>query len=120
MKGNKNEKWGEWEDHSHKLGPHPVKEIYKAMVNRLYSVQFSKEQSAWGEITHLWIRRHDESDVSWANKMRIKEELCGDRRFAVEVFPPRDNLVDQANMYHIYVLPTGFQLPFGLHLKTQA
>lgn len=28
----------------------------------------------------------------------------------------KSNLVDQANVYHLWVLPAGFQLPFGLHL----
>ena len=114
---NKNEKWGNWEDRSHLLTMHTIKSIYKAVLNRVYSVQFSKEESDWGEIVHLWIRRHDSRDISWAEKMKIKESLMGEKRFAVEVFPPRQYLVDQADMYHIYVLPLGFELPFGLHEK---
>lgn len=111
------ESWGDWEDRSYLCRLHPVKSIYKAMVNKVYSVQFSKETSEWGEIIHLWIRRHDNNDISWYEKMRIKESLMGEKRFAVEVFPPKEYLVDQADMYHLYVLPLGFELPFGLHLK---
>jgi len=117
---NKIEKWGPWEDRSHTLRYHPLREIYKAVVNRIYSVQFSKEQSDWGEIIHLWIRRHDNQDIPWRDKMKIKESLMGVKRFAIEVFPPNDKLIDQADMYHIYVLPVGFELPFGLHLTQKS
>lgn len=89
-------------------------------VNTVLSVQLTREPSAWGEIVHLWIRRHDESiAVSWSEKQRIKDELVGKERVAVEVFPAESRLVDQANMYHLWVMPDGFALPFGLHSKDQ-
>ncbi len=52
--------------------------------------------------------------VTWSAKQRIKDELVGPERLAVEVFPPRAELVDQADAYHLWVLPEGFQLPFGV------
>lgn len=39
----------------------------------------------------------------------------GDRRVAIEVFPTKKNLVDVCDVYHLWVLPKGFQLPFGIH-----
>lgn len=38
-------------------------------------------------------------------------------RVAIEVFPSQDQLVDEANVYHLWVLPKEVQLPFGLHFS---
>ena len=68
-----------------------------------------------GAITHLWIRRHDgEMPRSWSDMQRIKNEVCGADRTGVEVFPPQDELVDQANMAHLWVYPADYVMPFSL------
>lgn len=86
--------------------------------NGLYSVQQFTKASAWGPITLLMVRRNDEGPIrSWSDMQRIKNELVGEDRVAVEVFPAERDLIDQANMYHLWVLPAGFNLPFGLHLR---
>ena len=73
--------------------------------------------SAWGEVTHLHVRIADGGRApTWAEMHRIKNELVGESRVGVEVFPSNVNLVDQADAYHIWALPEGFELPFGLHL----
>lgn len=84
-------------------------------MNNRYSVQFSEIATDIGLIVHLWIRRHD-GDIarSWADLQQIKNELVGAERLAVEVFPPTKELVDQANMAHLWVYPVGYRLPFGL------
>jgi hypothetical protein len=91
--------------------------LQRACLNAVYSVLFYRKESPWGTVDHLMIRRHDEgTSVSWADKQRIKDELIGVDRVAVEVYPARADLVDDANMYHLWVLPEGYELPFGLHL----
>lgn len=66
-------------------------------------------------ITHLAFRTaSNATDITWAEKQRIKDELIGRERLAVEVFPPRSLLVDSANMFHLWVYPVGCKLPFGL------
>jgi len=87
----------------------------ESYLNNRYSVQISDVATDWGLVIHLWIRRHDGEMVrSWSDMQRIKNELVGPERVAVEVFPPIDELVDQANLAHLWVLPEGFSLPFGL------
>jgi len=49
-----------------------------------------------------------------ADKQRIKNECFGAERVAVEVMPSAANLVDAADMYHMWVLPAGFSFDFGL------
>jgi hypothetical protein len=111
--------WSEWEwrDHlaDHDLAPNG---LTKCCLNNRYSIQFYQKNTEWGLIDHLIIRRHDEKPVrSWIDLQRIKNELVGSDRTAVEVFPAEDDLVDQANLYHLWVLPEGFKLPFGLHFR---
>ena len=47
--------------------------------------------------------------------MQIKNELFGEKRLAIEVFPTQDRLVDVCDCYHLWVFEKGFQLPFGIH-----
>lgn len=85
-------------------------------VNNRYSVQLSVVTCEIGEVLHLWIRAHDGSmPRSWSDLQRIKNELSGPDRVAVEVFPAVEELVDSANMAHLWVLPLGHSLPFRLH-----
>lgn len=114
MKGN----WTEWEwvNCNHHAAP---PKIIKACKNNYYSVQFFQQVTTeLGIIDNLMVRRNDAKPVrSWADMQRIKNELCGENRIAVEVYPSEKTLVDQANIYHLWVFPEGFTLPFGLHLN---
>src|SRR6187402_1630399 len=63
----------------------------------------------WGACTHVYLRRKaGAGEVSWAEKQRVKDELAGKGRTAIEVFPRTEVLVDQADTYHLWVLPEGF------------
>lgn len=54
------------------------------------------------------------TDIPWRDKQRIKNEIFGHDRTAVEVFPETSKLIDQGNLYHIWVLPKDMELPFGI------
>lgn len=112
-------KWGPWRELPIPDGfraKYPAcSECSRFMVNGIYSVQVYELETDWGQIDHLLIRRHDEQpERRWAAMQRIKNELGGPDRVAIEVYPAQGDLVDQANLYHLWVLPTGFSLPFGL------
>jgi hypothetical protein len=84
-------------------------------VNNRYSVQLSDRETTWGPVIQLWIRRHDDKmPRSWSDLQRIKNEIIGEDRVAVEVFPENFHVHDSANMAHLWVLPKGFILPFTL------
>jgi hypothetical protein len=86
-------------------------------VNSIYSVQMYRFGTSTGEVTHLVVRRHDMKPIrSWEDMQRIKDELVGPERVAVEVYPPRSQLIDEAELYHLWVLPEDYALPFGLHM----
>lgn len=86
----------------------------RSYENGTYAVMTRQVETAWGVVTHACIRNKDHTDIPWSDKQWIKDTLFGPERVAVEVFPPVEQLVDAANMYHLWVLPEGWVLPFGL------
>ena len=89
----------------------------------------------WGKVEHAAISYHpygfgdnksleevlDEfsndgsRDIPWNIKQEIKNELWGKDRVAIEVFPTEKNLVDVQDCYHLWIMPKGFKMPFGIH-----
>lgn len=114
-----NDPW-RWEDRSDLVAQgSPVLgwgRFSRATANGLYSVQVYERETGWGQVDHLAIRRHDNGTaLPWADLQRIKDDLAGPDRLAIEVFPPAGQLVDEANLFHLWILPRGFVLPFGLN-----
>jgi hypothetical protein len=89
-------------------------------VNNRYVVQLSDVDTSGysgsiGSVVHLWIRAHTgEMPRSWSDLQWIKNTIIGPDRTAVEVFPAVADLVDEANMAHLWVYPADFTMPFGL------
>ena len=92
-----------------------------------YSVSSRLLSTEWGKVEHLSITRHldgdagitfnGESDIPWKVKMEIKNELCGEKRPAIEVFPEQKRCIDTCDVYHLWVFEKGFEFPFGIHPK---
>lgn len=84
-----------------------------------YSVMSRQIKTEWGVVEHVTIKPMVggmwSGDVPWSVKQEIKDELFGIRATAIEVFPARKNLVDVADVYHLWVLPKNMSLPFGIH-----
>ena len=78
-------------------------------------------ETDWGKVEHAAITipgsmtRNGENDLPWAVKMEIKNVLFGENRLAIEVFPKSKNLVDMLDVYHLWIFPKNFDLPFGIH-----
>lgn len=91
-------------------------EARRAAENGVFAVMVRETSAgAWGDVTHAWVRTASQAtDLTWAEKQRIKDELFGRERVAIEVFPPRSEMVDAANLFHLWVFPKGFVLPFSL------
>lgn len=91
------------------------REIRSAQANDLYAVLIRPLMTEWGLVQHCAIRTPSNLEPPWRDKQRIKNELFGPDFTAVEVMPPAGELVDQADMYHMWVLPLDYPLPFSLH-----
>lgn len=88
----------------------PTDKILFFKKNSIYTVQAFR----YGENIVFGIRRHDQgTNVGWADKQRVKNELFGPNVQAIEFFPPESELVDDANIYWLWIpkdLLTGFHL----------
>ena len=84
--------------------------VYKRDDGR-FVCMFRDVKTEWGEVTHVTITAHHKP--SWADKQQIKNELFGKESVAIEVFPKESELVDHADMYHLWILHD-IDLPFGI------
>ena len=79
-------------------------------------------RTRFGNVEHVTITRggisvNGSNEVSWSKKMQIKNELFGENRFAVEIFPKQKNLVDVCDVYHLWVFDKKAEMPFGIAPK---
>lgn len=81
-----------------------------------YTAMSRQIRTTWGTVEHVAIERKPcGGDIPWSVKQEIKNELFGQDRIAIEVFPSRKNLIDIMDIYHLWVLPKDMRLPFGIH-----
>lgn len=95
--------------------------------NKFYTVVKTILEPELGEASgmHLSIRHNERKAIrDWRHFQRIKNELAGAEREAVEIFPPESQLVDTSNQYHLWVLPEGttsfFTWKEGRHVVNNA
>jgi len=55
------------------------------------------------------VQRHDDRPIPrhWHEMQLIKNELFGDEATAIEYYPAASELIDNANVYWLWVLPAG-------------
>ena len=77
-----------------------------------YRVQhLEKVVPGWGPVTHLRIYRDDGRDgISWDALQAMKDEYFPDAR-AVEVYPAQADVVNEANIRHLWIVPPDVVLP---------
>lgn len=82
-----------------------------------YNVSSRQIRTSFGVVEHVTIGRMgpEKGDIPWAVKQEIKNELFGRQSVAIEVFPAEKNLIDVMDLYHLWVLPKGCTMPFGIH-----
>lgn len=61
--------------------------------------------SGWPRVVHLSFKHNANIAITDFRDMQlIKNELVGPSSFAVQIFPPEEQLVDTANQYHLWIL----------------
>lgn len=105
--------WGPWERVTFPKGtvgkrgwPADFQELFRNSVFAVLSRVVIGDDGK--QYRHLAITSLSETRPTWPEAQRIKNELCGQSSTAVEVYPPAHELVDDANMYHLWVLPEMF------------
>ncbi len=102
-----------WERKDYLLKLHSNRDIKHAFASDKHSVQISfLYKEPFGYIAHLWVRRQDGKPTTWKELQQIKNELIGEDKMGIEVFPKTETLVDQAPMYHVWVFD---RFDFGIY-----
>lgn len=104
--------WGEWEALTFSKGTIGMGWTYgfaTAHKNRVFSVL---DRTLENGVRHLAVSSLSGIRPTWREMQRIKDSIAGCDKTAVEVYPPATEIVDQADMFHIWVLPE--PLPFSL------
>lgn len=91
--------------------------------NGLYTVhlEFQDQEAKLAGAVHLSI--HDRGRTTkhdWRDFQRIKNELCGEDREAIEIYPAERRLVDESNEYHLWVMPEGIDVGWGFEQRSVA
>src|SRR4030042_4887945 len=95
-------------------------ELNRGYVNGEYAVIVRTVDTTWGKIRHAAIRNLEGSpDISWSAKQEIKDKIFGKHKIGIEIYPTEKELVDEANMYHLWILPIEMELPFSLKVRNQ-
>ena len=108
--------WGDWERLTFPRGSagHTwAAEFTVAHRNKVFSVL---DRTLPSGVRHLAVASLSGIRPSWYEMQRIKDELAGCDKTAVEVYPPATEIVDGADMFHVWVLPGA--LPFSLSQRT--
>lgn len=83
-------------------------------MNRWYQVTVKDYDGGFGKCMWLSIVRRDRKAIhDWRHLQKIKNDIAGPEREAIEVYPAESRLVDTNNQYHLFVLPQGMQVPVG-------
>ncbi len=104
--------WGEWETLTFPRGSAGdgwAADFTVAHRNRVFSVL---DRTLGNGVRHFAVSSLSHERPTWWEMQRIKCDLAGESATAVEVYPPSDQVVDGADMFHIWVLPE--PLSFGL------
>lgn len=102
----RDQSWGSWEWRNH-LVTHTLAPagLLRACVNQRLSVQFFAYETAWGRVDHLMVRCNDAgTTLARSEKRCLLQELWKQPVVAVEIYPAVADLVDEANLYHLWLL----------------
>jgi hypothetical protein len=104
--------WPAWET---KLLPNGTggigwnEEVRVAYRNRIFAVL---ERPLENGGKHLAVSSLSGVRPTWHEMQRIKDELAGPEALAVEIYPPNAEIVDEADMFHIWVVCDRDAAPF--------
>ena len=109
--------WGVWEEIPVTKCPLPPQgwcaEIRHVYRNKVFAVLVRPVANG----LHLAISSLSGIRPTWHEMQRIKNYVLGDEATAVEVYPPASEVVDGADMFHIWSVPP---LPFSLWRDSDA
>ena len=109
--------WGEWETLTFPKGTIGTGWTYGFAIAHKHKVFSVLDRTLENGVRHLAVSSLSGIRPTWREMQRIKDELAGCDKTAVEVYPPATQIVDEADMFHIWVVTA--PLPFGLLTQGQ-
>ena len=98
---------------------HNQKNLWKVYRSKNYFIQVFKEAGNIRITVNKTAHSFDsdgnpawEDNISWDDIQEIKNRIGFASEWAVECYPPKDKVVNVANMRHIWIIPTP---DFGWH-----
>ena len=82
----------------------------RAYRNTRYTVMvYDNTRVTTGFCTKALIQKHDDTPIvgHWAEMQKIKNEIFGPEVTAIEYYPAESNLIDQHNIYWMWIFPPG-------------
>ncbi len=64
---------------------------------------------------HAAYRTASETELLWFERQSLKTHIFGAQAVGLEIMPAEDRVIDDAPMFHMWVFPDGFAMPFGIH-----
>lgn len=99
--------------------PFIPKDMTKAYANNRYVVMvYEKINTTHGEATRVMVQKHDDTPIvhHWAEMQKIKNEIFGEETVAVEYYPKESELINEHNIYWLWIYPDGV-LPIPITVK---
>ncbi len=72
----------------------------------------------WGMVTYLKIYTPDYKRLSWLQVWETFAEVYPNR-WAMEFFPPATEMINEAHVYHLWMLPEGWIQPERMNLAVK-
>jgi hypothetical protein len=89
--------------------------VQRGLRNKWLAVLLRDISCAWGIGVHVAYRTASERELTWIERQSLKNQIFGTLAVGFEIMPRQDRVVDEAPMFHMWVFPEGFDMPFGLH-----
>lgn len=84
---------------------------------RWYDVACLEKATPIGLVPVITVRkRSGRGDVSWDRLQQIKDDVVGGDAVAIEMYPAASDVVNEANLRHLWVVPAGL-VPFNLNRR---
>lgn len=70
----------------------------------------------WGTVTHLKVYTPEYKRLNWMQVWQAFTDVYPGR-WAVELYPPAEELVNDTHVYHLWLLPEGWRPPPSMNLR---
>ena len=82
----------------------------RAFRNTRYTVMvYDNSPVSTGTAIRVMVQKHDDTPIlkHWSEMQKIKNEVFGEETTAVEYYPPKSKLIDDHNIYWMWIFPDG-------------